>query len=195
MAAAVILAAGRGSRLEPASSVPKPLLEFRGRPLVAWALDAARASGLAPVLLVVGHGADAVRAVAGDDVAVIDSPRWSEGISQSLAVALEAVEHQPLVSGVCVGLADQPLVGAEAYTRVAKAGGAGAPIAVATYSGVRGNPVWLDRSMWPAASALTGDSGARQLMDGREVEVDCTGTGNPADIDTLDDLHALEEST
>jgi molybdenum cofactor cytidylyltransferase len=190
--AAVVLAAGRGSRLM--RPVAKPLLEFRGRPLVLWALDAALASGCAPVLLVVGHESDAIRAIAPEATIVVDSPRWADGISQSLSVALDALEPDPVVTGVCVGLADQPRVGAEAYRRVAEAGARGTPIAVATYSGVRGNPVWLARSVWPEARALTGDAGARQLMDGREVEVDCTGTGDPADVDTLDDLHALEET-
>jgi CTP:molybdopterin cytidylyltransferase MocA len=51
----------------------------------------------------------------------------------------------------------------------------------------------LSASQWAAARALTGDAGARQLMDGSEVEVDCTGTGDPTDVDTLDDLRSLEE--
>jgi CTP:molybdopterin cytidylyltransferase MocA len=70
----------------------------------------------------------------------------------------------------------------------------GAALAVATYHGVRGNPVLVGRPLWPAARALTGDAGARQLMDGSEIEVDCTGTGDPADVDTLDDLRSLEET-
>ena len=72
---------------------------------------------------------------------------------------------------------------------------AGAALAVATYDGRRGNPVALARPLWTAARALTGDAGARQLMDGSEVEVDCTGTGDPADVDTLDDLRSLEEKS
>ena len=50
--AVAILAAGRGSRL--GGDDAKPLLEWRGRPLVAWALDAALGSGLRPVVVVVG---------------------------------------------------------------------------------------------------------------------------------------------
>ena len=191
-AAAVVLAAGRGSRLQ--GPVAKPLLEFRGRPLVSWALDAASTAGCVPVLLVVGHEGDVVRGHAPDGVIVVQSPQWADGISQSLGAALDALESDAAVAGVCVGLADQPRVGAEAYRRVVAAGAGGAPIAVAVYSGVRGNPVWLARSVWPEARALVGDAGARQLMDGREVEVDCTGTGDPADVDTLDDLHSLEET-
>ncbi len=188
--AAVVLAAGRGSRL--GSEQPKPLLRYRGRPLVAWALDAALASGCAPVVLVVGHEAEAVAAAAPDGVQVVSSPRWADGISRSLEVALDALEAHGSVSAVCVGLADQPRIGAEAYRRLAAAGESGADLAVATYAGVRQNPVLLARSVWAEARLLTGDEGARQLMrTGPVVEVDCTGTGDPADVDTLDDLQRL----
>ena len=194
--AAVVLAAGRGSRLG-APGVAKPLLEFRGRPLVVWALDAAVASGLHPVVLVVGHQGDDVARLASqyDGVTVVPAPNWADGISQSLRAALDALATDETVDAVCVGLADQPRVGAEAYRRVAAAIESGATLAVATYDGRRANPVALARTLGPAAGALTGDAGARQLMDGSEVEVDCTGTGDPADVDTLDDLRSLEEKS
>lgn len=188
--AAVVLAAGRGSRLETEHA--KPLLEYRGRALVAWALDAALGSGCAPVLLVVGHEAAAVAALAPAGVTVVPSPHWADGISRSLGAALDALEPDADVTAVCVGLADQPRIDAEAYRRLVAAGERGAEIAVATYAGVRQNPVLLARSVWIDARALTGDEGARQLMGSHAVvEVDCTDTGDPADVDTLDDLRSL----
>ena len=191
--AVVVLAAGRGSRLD--LEHPKPLLPYRGRSLVEWALDAAVASGCAPVLLVVGHDAHAVAALAPDGVDVVPSPDWADGISASLRAALDALEADSAVDGVCVGLADQPGIGAEAYRRLVGAAQAGAEIAVATYGGVRANPVFLARAVWDDARVLTGDEGARQLMRTRPVvEVDCTGTGDPADVDTLDDLAALDRA-
>jgi len=191
--AAVVLAAGRGSRI--ATGDPKPLLEHRGRPLVAWALDAAVASGCAPVLLVVGHAAEAVAAHATPPVEVVESRDWEAGISRSLQAALQALESDTSVTAAIIGLADQPRVGAGAYRRLAAAGEGGAEIAVATYHGIRGNPVLLGRSVWADARELTGDEGARQLMRVRAVvEVDCTGTGDPADVDTLDDLAALDDA-
>ena len=138
---------------------------------------------------------DAVAAAAPDGVHVVASPRWAEGISRSLAAALDALEVDASVSAACVGLADQPRIGAEAYRRLAAAGEAGAELAVATYAGVRQNPALLARSVWADARSLTGDEGARQLMRTRPVvEVDCTGTGDPADVDTLDDLQSLDRA-
>jgi len=188
--AAVVLAAGRGSRLQ--TDRAKPLLEYRGRALVSWALDAARASGCSPVMLVVGHDADAVAALAPDGVMVVASPNWAAGISQSLRAALDTLGPDATVTAACVGLADQPRIGASAYRRLVEAGEQGAEIAVATYAGERQNPVLLARSVWSDAAALTGDEGARRLMRTRAVvEVDCTDTGDPADVDTLDDLRSL----
>ena len=68
----------------------------------------------------------------------------------------------------------------------------GATLAVATYAGVRGNPVMLARSLWPEARRLDGDEGARVLMRSHPVvEVACDGTGRPDDVDTLEDLQAV----
>jgi len=188
--AVAVLAAGRGSRL--GGDVPKPLLELRGRPLVSWALDAATSSGLRPVVLVVGHHGGAVARVAPEGVVVVRSRRWRRGIARSLRAALEALEPWAQVGAVAVGLADQPLVGPDAYRRLAGAYRDGARLAVATYRGQRRNPVLLARTMWAQARELDGDEGARVLMDDEAVEVDCTDTGSAADVDTLDDLREVE---
>ena len=191
--AVAILAGGRGSRLD--SKTPKPLLELRGRPLVAYALESALASGLRPVLLVTGYRGATVAAAAPAGVVVVRAARWSEGIAHSLRAALGVLDGWAEVSAVCVGLADQPRVGAAAYGRLVAAHGDGAEIAVATYSGRRGNPVLLGRTLWPEASRLTGDVGARSLMGAHEVvEVDCSDTGDPADVDTLEDLSVAEDA-
>jgi molybdenum cofactor cytidylyltransferase len=191
--AVTVLAAGRGSRF--GGDRPKPLVELRGRPLVEWALHAATASGLRPVVLVVGHAGAAVTQAAPEGVLVVRSRRWRRGIARSMRVALEALDPWARVGAVCVGLADQPLVGPDAYRRLAAAFQSGATIAVATYHGRRANPVVLARPLWDEARRLDGDVGARALMDDHGVvEVDCTDTGDPRDVDTLDDLREAERA-
>jgi molybdenum cofactor cytidylyltransferase/nicotine blue oxidoreductase len=166
---------------------------FRGRPLVTWALEAARATDLHPVLLIVGRRGTDVIAAAPPGVTAVHARGFRKGIAHSLRAALDALDGYVQVQAVCVGLADQPLVGPEAYRRLAAAHAAGADLAVATYDGQRANPVLLGRSLWGAARALEGDVGARALMGDHDVvEVDCSDTGSPADVDTLDDLRALE---
>jgi molybdenum cofactor cytidylyltransferase len=176
--------------------------------LVVHALDAAVKSGLAPVLLVVGHGGEAVRAAAPPSVEIVVADDWRLGISHSLRAALRSLQAHELdgheldgrevedreIGAVCIGLADQPLIGPDSYRRLAAAYDDGAAFAVATYHGRRGNPVLLGRGLWHDAELLNGDVGARALMATRAVvEVDCTDTGSPTDVDTLEDLHMLED--
>jgi molybdenum cofactor cytidylyltransferase len=202
--AAALLAAGQGSRF---GTLPKLTAALGGRPVVAWALDAARGSDLAPVVLVVGREADAVlvsavgrgHAQAGtdpastDDLVVVRNDRWASGIASSLEAAIVALQRRSQVAAVVVGLGDQPGVGAEAYRRLGRAYDSGARLAVATYAGVRANPVLLARDHWDEALGLEGDEGARVLMRRHPViEVPCDGTGEPTDVDTPHDLAALE---
>jgi CTP:molybdopterin cytidylyltransferase MocA len=163
--------------------------------LVVHAVAAAIASGLAPVVVVVSDDrtADALSGQAGA-ATIVANPAPERGISSSLHVALEALAADASVAAVVVGLADQPLMGPDAYRRVAGAFADGAQLAVATYGGIRGNPVLIGRAHWEEALALVGDEGARVLLRRHgAVEVPCDGTGEPADVDTPEDLIALEK--
>jgi len=187
----VVLAAGRGVRF--GGERPKQLVPVAGRPLAAYAVDAARASGLAPVVVVVSDPRVDAALRGPSDLTFVRNDAPERGISSSLQSALRALEPDHEVDGVVVGLADQPLVGADAYRRVARAYDDGAALAVATYAGVRGNPVLIGREHWPEALALTGDEGARVLLRRHGArEVPCDGTGDPTDVDTPDALAAVE---
>jgi nicotine blue oxidoreductase len=180
------------------ADTPKQLRTVGGRTLLEHALDAARGSGMTPTLVVVSD--DRVAAVAREAAAVevVVNPDPERGIASSLQTALRALESRFEVAGqrldgAVVGLADQPFVGAQGYARVGAAYDDGARLAVATYGGVRGNPVLVARDFWPEALELTGDEGARVLLRRHgAVEVPCDGTGDPADVDTPEDLARLE---
>ncbi len=183
-----MLAAGRSARFDGV----KQLAPLGDRPLVRWAVDAALASGLRPVITVVGPRAGPIEAVLPQGVDVVRAARARAGIAHSLRALVRSLEGWRQVGAVCVGLGDQPGVGAEAYRRLAQAYDAGAELAVATYAGVRQNPVLIARPLWPRVDQLRGDVGARALMDEVTVtEVDCTDTGSPADIDTPADLERV----
>jgi molybdenum cofactor cytidylyltransferase len=194
---AVLLAAGAGRRYAASGGHEHKLqAPFRGRPLVTWALDHALAAAIGPVWIVTRPtdptlpGVDGVGGVGGDDtdrqagVEILVNPRWAEGMATSLQVAVARARTEGCAA-VVVGLADQPLVTAEAWRRVAAAG---RPVARATYDGVPGHPVRLAATVW-ASLPVTGDEGARSLIRVHpELVEDVPCPGHPADVDTREDV-------
>lgn len=177
--AAVVLAAGAGTRF--AGEDHKLLAGLRGRPVVVWAVEHALAAGLDETVVVAG----AVDVALPAGVTVLVNERWRDGQATSLALALDhaaACAHEAVV----VGLGDQPFVTPDAWRAVA--GCTDRPICVATYDGRRANPVRLAAEVWPLVER-TGDAGARTLIRGRpELVCEVACAGNPADIDTVEDL-------
>ncbi len=187
-----ILAAGRARRFGGG----KVLAPFGGTPLVRHAVDAALASELRPIVVVVAQFALRIESVLPAGVDVVRAPAARLGIAHSLRALVQTLEGWRQVGAVCIGLADQPLVGPDAYRRLAAAYAAGADFAVATYAGERQNPVLIGRDLWPQVRTLRGDVGARALMESvAPVEVACDGTGRADDIDTPDDLNRIERET
>ena len=187
---AIVLAAGEGRRfVDPHHKLDS---EIDGRSLLRRALDAAVASAIGPVVLVVGDGADRpVRTVVPDRVVTVVNPRWRDGSATSLQAGLAKAAELGAPRAV-VALADQPFITAEAWRDVAAAD---AVVAVATYGGVRGHPVQLRADVWPLLP-IHGDEGAKAVMRLRPElvrEIPCQGSA--ADIDTVEDLHKWQNSS
>ena len=96
---------------------------------------------------------------------------------------------------VAIGLGDQPCIPPSAWTAVAHST---SPLAVATYAGVRANPVKLHAEFF-ALVPQTGDEGARSLLRSHPelvAEVPCIGSG--IDVDHVEDIervaHIIHES-
>jgi CTP:molybdopterin cytidylyltransferase MocA len=112
---------------------------------------------------------------------------WASGQRSSVVSAIQYARANDF-DQIVVGLGDQPFITAEAWQRVADID---APITLATYDGVRGNPVKLSAQVWDEFMAIDGDPdvGARTLIHLHpELVREVACKGNSADIDTTEDL-------
>jgi molybdenum cofactor cytidylyltransferase len=187
----IILAAGTSTRM----GHPKQLLPLEGRPLLQHVLDAAIASCLEEIILVLGHQAEEVRAAinCGDRVRVVVNAEYAAGQSTSLRAGLRAAS--PHAEAAAVLLGDQPRITALLIDTVAAAfRHATASIVRPVYSvsgdrRVPGHPVFLARRVWPDVDELRGDHGARALLTAHPewlLELPVAGDP-PGDIDSWED--------
>jgi molybdenum cofactor cytidylyltransferase len=191
--AAIVMAAGRSSRMAPAN---KLLSDVDGRLMVQRAVDAALASPARPVAVVTGHDGARVREALKDrPVEFLDNPNYAEGLSTSVRAGLAWLEGKN-VDGAVFMLGDMPLVTASHIDRLIAAFNPveGRAICVPAHRGKRGNPVLWGSRFFADMRALEGDQGARALF--REhaeqvCEVEMDDDGVLVDVDTPEALAAL----
>jgi molybdenum cofactor cytidylyltransferase len=108
-------------------------------------------------------------------------------------VIAQAVKQTYSPVGWLNALADMPRIGKPVYAALAQALAGGATIAAPSFNGQRGHPVAFASSLRDALMGLTGDHGARALLQAHPVTtVPVDDAGILLDIDTQEDLHAAQ---
>ena len=189
---AILLAAGGGTRF--GGNGHKLTALISQRPVCSWSLKHLLEAKFENVVVVTGavelHSALEIEEVSGsDNVQIVYNPLWQSGLASSLQCGIN-VARELGAQAVVVGLADQPAIAATAWLQVAASN---SPLAVATYDGVRGNPVRLHAELWQLLPE-TGDDGARMLFKSHRdliEEIPCLGSAQ--DVDTIADLEHLRE--
>ncbi|MEW6516398.1 MAG: bifunctional UDP-N-acetylglucosamine diphosphorylase/glucosamine-1-phosphate N-acetyltransferase GlmU [candidate division FCPU426 bacterium] len=113
--AAVILAAGEGTRLK--SATPKVLHRLGGRPMLEWVLRAARAAGAGRQVVVLGHAAEKVRAILPAGVSTVLQAKQL-GTGHALRTARPALAG--FNGSVLVLCGDAPLITAATLRRLVR---------------------------------------------------------------------------
>ncbi|MBI5768486.1 MAG: nucleotidyltransferase family protein [Verrucomicrobia bacterium] len=189
---AVILAAGNSTRM----GTPKQLLPVAGQPLLLRAVSATLAAPVWPVVVVLGAHAEKIRPLlARQTVLIAENPAWPEGMASSLRVGIATLQQfSRELDGALVALCDQPAFSADAIAQlIAAQRTTGRSIVAARYGGRQGAPALFLHEHFPALTALTGEEGARALLNGDAARV--TAVDLPAlatDLDTPADYAAFK---
>jgi molybdenum cofactor cytidylyltransferase len=189
---AIVLAAGEGRRF----GSTKPLALLAGKPLVRYVIDALIGGGVARVVVVVPPDNSAFdTALHGLEgrASCVPNMRTRDGMGTSLLVGLAALDSR--TDAVLIALADEPTIQPDVVRALIDSWRAeGHAIVAPVYRGERGHPVLFDKSVFSELRTVSGDRGARDIIerDARRVSLVSVDADVPRDVDTRQDLIALE---
>ena len=195
---AIVLAAGAGARFGGA----KLLAPLNGAPLIAGALLTAFLSPARRVFVAIGPSpalrkmvkATAERLVAAERLVIVEVDDPVEGMGASLRTAARALPGDS--AGTFVFLGDMPAIDPATPARLSQALDGPNRIVAPTYLGRRGHPVLFGATWFPALRALSGDEGARALIEsagGQLTQVPVEDPGIHLDVDRPEDLARVIE--
>jgi len=150
--------------------------------------------GAGPPLALVPPGAQGLReALEALGCEVVESDRTALGMGASLAAAVAASDR---AEGWIVALGDMPLIAPATIRAVRDAVAEGALIAAPACrrTGVRGHPVGFAAALRPELLALSGDVGAREVLQSHRDRLRILPSDDPGilvDLDTPGQLAAL----
>jgi molybdenum cofactor cytidylyltransferase len=188
---AVILAAGMSSRMGEA----KQLLRLGENTLLGQVVEIVRGSRVDEIVLVLGHAAETIKeSIAIQNLRVVINEAYRQGMGSSLRTGLAALP--PEVDAALIVLADQPFIRPATLNRlIDQYEQSGAQIVIPIFKGFRGNPILLDRSVFPEVMALTGDIGCRAIFGNHLegiVKVPVEDIGILLDLDSKNDFERLQ---
>lgn len=191
MTVGILLAAGQSTRfgsMKQLATLPtgQTLLETSSKNLRA---------AIARVLIIVSDDAALIAHATHigrmHDCEVIINPRASEGMATSIECAVRTTNNAATnnAAGWLIALADMPFIKPSSIATIAAALTNATQIIVPTYLGQRGHPVAFGASYADELCLLTGDTGARDVINRHPLEVvllPLDDAGILTDIDTPD---------
>ena len=190
--AALVLAAGGSRRL----GRTKQLEPWGDTNLLGHVLRRVQGFPVDEVWVVLGHeSALIIDETDLGDAGVIENPEWEEGIASSIRVGLDALTRLSQCDQALIMVADQPDTPDEVIEGLlASHATAGQPVTIPKYRYTLGNPVVVDRSLWPRLMSLTGDEGAMKLWKTHQEWLNEVwfSEAPPRDVDTETDVTDLQ---
>ncbi|HTP12429.1 MAG TPA: nucleotidyltransferase family protein [Bacteroidota bacterium] len=179
--AIIILAAGASRRMR----LPKQLLPFRRKNLLQYTIDEAAESKASTLCIVLGASADEIRkSIRVQKGSIVMNDSWPEGMSSSIRMGIASLPST--IDAAIISLCDQPHLKSSVFNQLMDAFvSSGKSIVASEYDGSPGVPALFANKHFPELSALSGDSGARKIIDAHRGDVELVSfEGGSVDLDT-----------
>ncbi len=187
----LILAAGAASRMNR----PKMLLAFGSSSILAHILEEVKVIKPDLICLVTGYyHKEIMENINVSGLWVVHNEHWKDGMASSISKAVyEMTKKYPHLNSIMILVSDQPyinrsLLAEMVSVRISTKKG----IVAAQYGGIQGTPVLFDKKYFNSLMALTGDTGAKSILQQHLSDTAAVAFSLGAiDIDTAEDYENL----
>ena len=161
MISAILLAAGQSKRMDGENKLTK---EIRGVPLIKHSVKNILSSSVDELIVVLGYQKEIVEKFIGknEKMKIVFNKNFENGMASSIKTGLNHFSEKTEAFFICLG--DMPLISHNIYNQLIKSKN-NKEIIVPTYKGQQGNPVLVDKSMKEKIRNISGDAGAKKILE------------------------------
>ena len=161
MISAILLAAGQSKRMDGENKLTK---EIQGIPLIKHSVKNILASFVGELIIVLGYQKEIIEKLIdkNEKIKFIFNKDFESGMASSIKTGLNNLSEKTEAFFICLG--DMPMVNHDIYNQLIKSKD-NKEIIVPTYKGQQGNPVLFDKSMKETVMNITGDVGAKKILE------------------------------
>ena len=161
MISAILLAAGQSKRMDGENKLTK---EIKGIPLIKLSVKNILASSIDELIIVLGHQKEIIEELIDkkEKIKCVFNKNFESGMASSIKIGLNNLPEKTEAFFICLG--DMPMVNQDTYNHLIKSRN-DKEIIVPTYKGQQGNPVLFDKSMKGKVIDISGDAGAKKILE------------------------------
>ena len=161
MISAILLAAGQSKRMGGENKLVK---KIHGMPLIQLSVKNILNSSIDELIIVLGHQKEIIEKLINknEKIKFVFNKNFESGMASSIKTGLDHLSNN--TESFFISLGDMPMVNASIYNQLIKSKDS-KEIIVPTYKGQQGNPVLFSESMKEKIIEITGDAGAKKILN------------------------------
>ncbi len=161
MISAILLAAGQSKRMNGENKLTKKIQDI---PLIKHSVKNILSSSIDELIVVLGYQKEIIEKLIGKNkkIKIVFNKNFENGMASSIKTGLNHFSEKTEAFFICLG--DMPLVNYNIYNQLIKSKD-NKKIIVPIYKGQQGNPVLFDKSMKEKIMSISGDAGAKKILE------------------------------
>ena len=161
MISAILLAAGQSKRMNGENKLTK---KIQGIPLIKLSVKNILASSINELIIVLGYQKEIIEKLIekNEKIKYVFNKNFESGMASSIKTGLNNLSEKTENFFICLG--DMPMVSPDIYNQLIESKDK-KEIIIPTYKGKQGNPVLFNKSMKKKIMTISGDNGAKKIME------------------------------